>query len=361
MNTSCLYDDLRSRHPQGGRPVPAAQRRRNSHGGFHAHARLVTLLLAQSGGQGRPVGDKGRWAVYTATAAYGGARGVQGARGGAAMTEGRWYKKAQPLPWYGGKQSKAEWLHSLIPWRKDSTYVEPFGGQAGLLTYRAPVRCEIFNDLDHRIVNWWACVRKYRKELGELIEGMPHSEYEHERACVVVDDESATPLDRSLAFYVLATSTISNNMKRGNWRESYQDSGIRRWRSGRVDMLCERMWNVQLFCRPAENILARVADMEDAVIYADPPYHTADTSNYNVCKLDIPALTKLFLSQRGGVAVSGYRDEWDHLEWQKHEKQYLKSFNGSGKSNPSTEVLWTNYDAMQPIGGLFADHVEALQ
>ena len=25
-----------------------------------------------------------------------------------------------------------------------------------------------------------------------------------------------------------------------------------------------------------------------------------------------------------------------------------------------TEVLWTNYDAMQPIGGLFADHVEAL-
>ena len=37
-------------HPQRGRPVPAAQRRRNSHGGFHAHARLVTLLLAQGGG-----------------------------------------------------------------------------------------------------------------------------------------------------------------------------------------------------------------------------------------------------------------------------------------------------------------------
>ena len=82
------YRQLRcSRHPQGGRPVPAAQRRRNSHGGFHAHARLVTLLLAQSSGQGRPVGDKGRWAVYTAIAAYSGARGVQGARGGAAMND----------------------------------------------------------------------------------------------------------------------------------------------------------------------------------------------------------------------------------------------------------------------------------
>ena len=51
----------------------------------------------------------------------------------------RWPVKVQPLPWYGGKAGfgKAEWIAGLLPWRKDSTYVETHGGMAGVLCRRA--------------------------------------------------------------------------------------------------------------------------------------------------------------------------------------------------------------------------------
>ena len=271
----------------------------------------------------------------------------------------RWHKKAQPLPWYGGKQSKAEWLYNLIPWRKDSTYVEPFGGMAGLLCYRAPVKCEIFNDLDGRVVNWWKCVREHRDELGELVEAMPHSEAGYQWAKGAVDDDDESGLQRGLAFYTICLQAVAQSHNGSGWRAQYMKDGpgtMGRWRSERVGVLCERFWNVQLFCQPAEKLLTRVSDIDHAVIYADPPYHTADTSAYAVCKLDIDALTELFLAQRGQVAVSGYRDEWDHLEWQRHEKEYKISASAR-LSIPSTEVLWTNYDAADVAnmgGGLFS-------
>ena len=186
----------------------------------------------------------------------------------------RWHVKCQPLPWYGGKAGygKAEWIASLLPWEKESTYVEPFGGMAGVLLRRAPVKCEIFNDLDGRIVNWWRCVRNHRDELGELVEAMPHSEAEYQWAKGAVDDENETDLQRALAFYVLATQSISQNLNRGAWCNTYSGtSGHKRWRGERVAALCERVWGVQLFCRPAGKILERIADFDHIVAYVDPP------------------------------------------------------------------------------------------
>lgn len=257
-----------------------------------------------------------------------------------------WHKKAQPLPWYGGKAGygKAEWIASLLPWRKDSTYVEPFGGMAGVLLRRAPVKCEIFNDLDGRIVNWWRCVRNYRDELGELVEAMPHSEAEYQWAKGAVDDEAESDLQRALAFYVLATQSISQNLTALDWTVRYDDGNTRRWKSKRLDALQKRMWDVLLFCRPAEKILSRTSNISKAVIYVDPPYHTAVASNYSICELDIANLTALLESQQGKVAVSGYPGEWNHLGWQRHEREARMSA-AARKNEPRTEVLWTNYDA----------------
>ena len=259
----------------------------------------------------------------------------------------RYHQKARPLPWYGGKQSKAEWLYSLIPWRKDSLYCEPFGGMAGLLCYRAPVKCEIFNDLDGRIVNWWRVVRDQPEELGRLIEGMPHSETEYRKACKTVIDESATGLERALAFYVVANQGAVRGGAGTGWKMEWVNGDISHWRSGRVAILAERLRDVQLFCRSAEKILARTSGLDHAVIYADPPYMTADTSVYAVCEVNVPALSDLLLAQRGQVAISGYDDEWQHLGWQRHELETVFSGSPTFSSEPRTEVLWTNYDAVQ--------------
>ena len=60
-----------------------------------------------------------------------------------------------PLSYYGGKQAqgKAAWIASLLPWSRESTYCEPFGGMMSVLLHRQPVRTEIYNDLDGNVVN----------------------------------------------------------------------------------------------------------------------------------------------------------------------------------------------------------------
>ena len=65
------------------------------------------------------------------------------------------------LTYYGGKRGygKAEWIASFLPWHSDSCYVEPFAGMAGVLFARQPVKVEVLNDLNQRVVNWLRVVR----------------------------------------------------------------------------------------------------------------------------------------------------------------------------------------------------------
>ena len=269
--------------------------------------------------------------------------------------EDRWPVKVRPLPWYGGKQRKSAWLHSLIPWCKDSTYIEPFGGMASLLCYRAPVDCEIFNDLDFCVWNWWRVIRDHGECFGSKIEAMPLSEKDFEWAVKTVNDKSMSAMDRALAFHILAENSVTGALANPALRVWYTKGSRRSWNLNRIQDLAERFWKVQLLCRPAEKILARTAEIKNAVIYADPPYFTARTEAYNVCEFNIPEWTELFKSQRGQVAVSGYSDEWDHLGWDRHELEVMSTV-GRGECQLKTEVLWTNYDACadHAIGGLFA-------
>ena len=65
--------------------------------------------------------------------------------------------------------------------------------------------------------------------------------------------------------------------------------------------------------------------------------------------LDIDAYTKTLLSQKGRVAISGYRDEWDHLGWERFEwNTRAYPLNDSDEHRDldwkRTECLWTSYD-----------------
>ena len=109
---------------------------------------------------------------------------------------------------------------------------------------------------------------------------------------------------------------------------------------------------MQIDCEDAIDSMARVAHIERAVIYVDPPYLTSDTSPYRYNEVDKDKLTEVLLSMQGNVAISGYRNEWDHLGWRKEEYStirvhiYSKS-RGQDHSDERTEVLWMNYESAQ--------------
>ena len=190
-----------------------------------------------------------------------------------------------------------------------------------VLSYRVPVRTEIFNDLDSRVYNWWCMVQQFPEELGWQLQCTPLSRETFLDAVSVIDNPQDSAMDRAVAFYVMAKQACNQNMTSGTWGVTYDAKygSQGRWRSDHIADLCERWWNVQLENKPAEELLERLRPVKDTVIYVDPPYYTSNTSNYNVCEVDVPNLTRLLSVQSGQVAISGYRDEWEHLGWQRHE------------------------------------------
>ena len=122
------------------------------------------------------------------------------------------------LPYYGGKQKgKAEWIGSLLPWKQDTTYVEPFCGMAGVLLARAPVNLEILNDRNDRIINWWRAVRDEPEEFAYLIENTPYSRAEYDRAWENLDNEELTALQRALAFHIVVEQGLSKGDGYSSW------------------------------------------------------------------------------------------------------------------------------------------------
>ena len=59
---------------------------------------------------------------------------------------------------------------------------------AGALLARQPIKREVVNDLNRRIVNWWQAVRDAPEELGRLIDAMPASRAEYEWAVRNMDN-----------------------------------------------------------------------------------------------------------------------------------------------------------------------------
>ena len=266
--------------------------------------------------------------------------------------------KVRPLPWWGGKQArgKCEWIAALLPWEWETLYVEPFGGMASVMARRAPVKREIYNDLDGRAVNWFRVLQSRPEELDHLVLTTPKSRQEYERALGTLD--SPDELHRAWAFHVVTDQGLVPSPERTDWlvTKSLSKGSVGRWKSGRITELFDRFSNVQLENKDAVELLVWIQECDYAVVYCDPPYHSSDVSPYQMGKVDLHTLTNVLLRQQGKVAISGYGDEWSHLGWERHQMQSNFVFNGANRiSEPRTEVLWTNYDAHaeQAIGGLF--------
>lgn len=250
------------------------------------------------------------------------------------------------LPYYGGKAygGKSRWIASILPPPTTAqTYIEPFGGMASVLLARPPAECEVVNDMNNRLVNWWECVRDRPGELARLVRYTPVSESVFARAIADLDDMTLTPVRRALAFHIVVSQSIrsTDNALPSSWRLRKRPRRGTEWAQARFDALADRMRLVQITCRPAIDVLREFADVDNAVLYVDPPYPSADTSPYAHAAIDVDALSRALTAQRGFVAVSGYGSEWAHLGWERYTRAALR-FNVGAGSAPRVENLWIN-------------------
>lgn len=257
-------------------------------------------------------------------------------------------------PFYHGSKSPysvlGRWITSLIPWDYDTTYVEPFAGMLGILLGRQPVRGEIVNDLDGNLYNWWCVVRDEPDELSRLISATPRSRQGLADAYKIVDNPSnAPPVRRALALHVVLEQGIYRRMdSKPTWNIRVKPSGVRQdliWTGAEIYPLACRLRHVQIENRDALDVLERVCEESDAVVYCDPPYPTADTTPYRERKFDIKRMADKVSNAKATVAISGYNDEWDMLGWERREHSInTATIHGREvRKCERTEVLWTNY------------------
>ena len=259
--------------------------------------------------------------------------------------------KLTSMNYYGGKARTdfRRWLIPKIPYDKDGLYVEPFAGMLGVLLARPQCKTEVVSDLDANITNWWRVVKENSDELEHLIRYTPTCRRTFDECVKAIENKEYQdkPLLWAWATYMIIEKGIVHGLKNTAFSIRYTHT-LKRDFAAMLKPLEKRVKDVQVENTDALKTLDMFKCLPHAVIYCDPPYLNATTRHYENNYLDVDAFTDTFLSQNGKVAISGYKDEWNHLGWHRHEWKtkapkinYVQEYESDDWNR--TEVLWTNY------------------
>lgn len=258
------------------------------------------------------------------------------------------------LKYPGAKNRIANWICGYIP--KHNVYLEPYGGSLAVLFNKEPCHIETVNDLDNEVVNYFRVIRNDAEKLKKLIESTPYSRTEYERAYEITEEE----IERARRFCVRCWmgfgcgNLYKNGFKSG--QQSHSPNPAKAWAQlpEIIDMVAERLKNVQIECLPALELIKRY-NTEDVFMYIDPPYlHSTRKKylyKYEMKDSEHEELLKVLIAHPGKILLSGYENEMynDYLSgWGKA----YKSTNAE-HGMPRTEVLWMNYDVKQGQMTLF--------
>lgn len=257
-----------------------------------------------------------------------------------------------PISYYGGKQSMIKDILPLIPAHK--IYVEPFFGGGAIYWAKEPVRCEVVNDVNMNIVNFYEVLKHNYFDLRKKVEATLHSRETYKRALIIYDCPwlfAEEPVIRAWAFWVVTNQGFS--CKIGTWGYDRDKRAVTI--QNKIDKFQEQLTDRLRYTQIEQNeahkvILSR--DSIDTFVYADPPYIDTNQGHYGGYmeehyKRDLDALAamqgKFLLSSFPSAILDKYiaKHGW-------HTKQIEKCLSASNGAVASTrkrkiEVLTANY------------------
>lgn len=224
------------------------------------------------------------------------------------------------LRYPGGKFRLARWISQHFP--PHMTYVEPFGGAAGVMLRKDPSPVEVYNDLDGAVVNFFRVLRERRRELLQAVKNTPFSRAEFDASFVI---DSPDPVENARRYFVQAWQSYGGPRfsKRTGWK--YQNALWQRqkqmidlWNQSirNLAVVADRLRSVQIESDDFLRVIARY-DTPETLFYCDPPY-PADTRNQDWMKtmyrLEFSSADHLHLANslkriKGLALVSTYPNE----------------------------------------------------
>lgn len=179
------------------------------------------------------------------------------------------------IRYHGGKFRLAPWVVGFFP--PHMTYVEPFGGAAGVLIRKPISYAEVYNDLDGDIVNFFRVLRDESQclQLERALALTPYAREEFESAWKQVAD----PVERARRTAIRAQmgfgsagATKGCTGFRIDCRRKYGTSQ-HLWQeySASIASIGLRFSGVLIENRPAIEVIKQ-HDAPDTLLYVDPPY-----------------------------------------------------------------------------------------
>lgn len=259
------------------------------------------------------------------------------------------------LRYHGGKFRLAPWILQFFP--EHQTYVEPFGGAAGVLLQKPRSYAEIYNDLDGEIVNFFRVLRapETRRQLVELVSLTPYARAEYEEAWEETDD----PIERARRVAIRAQmgfgsagATKGATGFRIDTKRAY-GTAQHLWTEypEAIAAAGRRFQDVLVENRPAIDIM-RQHDRADTLHFVDPPYVLstrvlqADGKGYyrhEMTDSDHLELLSTLLGLEGFVVVSGYESDIYRDTLVGWETYQTKSRISAGRGAAlRVETVWIN-------------------
>lgn len=267
-----------------------------------------------------------------------------------------------PIVYYGGKHSM---LPAILPrlWSPRRLYCEPFLGGGAVFFGKPRDKCEVVNDKDNRIVNFYRVAKTPAKfaEMAEMAEATPLSQALHEKARAIWRGEAeAGDVESAWAMWYLSATSFEHII--GASLRTVRTSG--KTLSGfasakrRIQEMAGRLDGVQIMQMDAVDCI-RKFDFDGAFFYVDPPYVGADQGHYaGYGQADFDRLLDCLAGIKGKFLLSSYENgalsEMSKAHgWRTGRFASYTSFlrHGAMEHAARTELLTANYD-MEAMAGM---------
>ena len=259
------------------------------------------------------------------------------------------------LRYHGAKFRLAPWIMQFFP--PHQTYVEPFGGAAGVLLQKPRSYAEIYNDLDGDVSNFFRVLRNplQRAMLIEAVTLTPYSRTEFEQAW----EPSEEPVERARRLAIRAQmgfgSAGATKGQTGFRIDSRREYGTAQqlwaYYPDQLADVGQRLAGVLIENGPAIDIM-RQHDGAQTLHFVDPPYlhgtrvlqaGKAGYYRHEMSDDDHRELLDVLLDLEGFVVLSGYpSDLYDQVlaGWERHVTGSRISAGRGGAVR--TECVWLN-------------------
>ena len=246
-------------------------------------------------------------------------------------------------------------LKSILPLIPEhNIYIEPFFWWGAVYRWKKPAICEVINDVNMNVVNFYEVLKHDYLKLRSYIQKTLHSRETYKKALLIYESPwlfSENPVLRARSFYTLNNQGFCSRI--GSWwydkekRANTVQNKIDRF----GEFLTERIKYTQIEQNDALKVI-RSRDREDAFIYADPPYINTDQWHYGGYTLEhFNNLLKTLEQVKGKFLLSSYPSKILAI-YSKRNGWYTKKVdkpltaNGAKKwqtRKRKTEVLTANY------------------